>query len=120
MRQREPLYVISVAARLLDLHPQTLRKYERVGFVIPSRTEGNLRLYSEEDIARLEQIKRLKDELGVNLAGVEMALEVRKQVRALQSELRATKRADYEAIANSLEGILEVMGAKQRPSGGPR
>lgn len=111
MRQREPLYVISVAARLLNLHPQTLRKYERVGFVVPSRTEGNLRLYSQEDIARLEQVKRLKDERGVNLAGVEMALEVSNRVRAMQRELRASKRRDYDTIAEALDELLDVIGA---------
>jgi MerR family transcriptional regulator/heat shock protein HspR len=68
--------VISVASRLLALHPQTLRKYERAGFVVPSRTEGNLRLYSPEDLNLLRQVKYLVDERGVNLAGVELALLV--------------------------------------------
>ncbi|MFW6074640.1 MAG: heat shock protein transcriptional repressor HspR, partial [Chloroflexota bacterium] len=105
MRESEPLYVISVAARLLDLHPQTLRKYERVGFVIPSRTNGNLRLYSAEDIERLEQVKRLKDERGVNLAGVEMALEVSRKIRAMQRELRSAKRRDYDSVADALDDV---------------
>ena len=76
MQDKGPLYVISVASRLLALHPQTLRKYERAGFVIPSRTDGNLRLYSPEDLALLRQVKHLVDERGVNLAGVELALKV--------------------------------------------
>ncbi len=75
MQDKGPLYVISVASRLLALHPQTLRKYERAGFVAPSRTEGNLRLYSPEDLALLRQVKHLVDERGVNLAGVEIALD---------------------------------------------
>ncbi|MDQ6601354.1 MAG: MerR family transcriptional regulator [Chloroflexota bacterium] len=76
MQDKGPLYVISVASRLLALHPQTLRKYERAGFVAPSRTDGNLRLYSPEDLALLRQVKHLVDEHGVNLAGVELALTV--------------------------------------------
>lgn len=71
----EGLYVISVAARLLDMHPQTLRKYERVGLVRPVRTEGNGRLYSQEDMARLRLIKHLVEQ-GLNLAGVRLALAI--------------------------------------------
>jgi MerR family transcriptional regulator/heat shock protein HspR len=111
MRESEPLYVISVASRLLQLHPQTLRKYERVGFIVPSRTSGNLRLYSAEDIDRLRQIKQLVDERGVNLAGVEMALDVTKRVRAMQEELRRKKGRDYETIANALDEVLLAIGA---------
>jgi len=111
MRESEPLYVISVASRLLKLHPQTLRKYERVGFVAPSRTSGNLRLYSAEDIDRLRQIKLLVDERGVNLAGVEMALEVTRQVRALQDDLRAKNRREFDLIADRLDDILFAIGA---------
>jgi len=70
------LYVISVAARLVELHPTTLRKYERVGFLEPSRTPGRTRLYSHEDIRRLRQIKRLVAEREINLAGVQMALDL--------------------------------------------
>jgi MerR family transcriptional regulator/heat shock protein HspR len=67
-------YVISVAARLLHMHPQTLRKYERIGLIMPSRTVGMLRLYSEQDIVRLRLIKHLVEELGLNLAGVQLTL----------------------------------------------
>src|SRR5438067_7471873 len=70
------LYVISVAARLVELHPTTLRKYERVGFLEPSRTPGRTRLYSHEDIRRLRQIKHLVEEREMNLAGVQMALDL--------------------------------------------
>jgi MerR family transcriptional regulator/heat shock protein HspR len=75
-RASDALYVISVAARLVELHPTTLRKYERVGFLEPSRTPGRTRLYSHEDIRRLRQIKRLVDEREMNLAGVQMALDL--------------------------------------------
>jgi hypothetical protein len=70
------LYIISVAARLLQMHPQTLRKYERMGLVTPSRTMGMLRLYSQEDILKLRLIKHLVEELKLNLAGVELTLSV--------------------------------------------
>ncbi len=72
----EGVYIISVAARILEMHPQTLRKYERAGLVSPSRTVGMLRLYSDVDIARLRLIKHLVNELGLNLAGVQMVLDV--------------------------------------------
>ena len=72
----DALYVISVAARLVELHPTTLRKYERVGFLEPSRTPGRTRLYSLQDIRRLRQIKRLVEEREINLAGVQMALDL--------------------------------------------
>src|SRR5215510_7807349 len=82
-RASDALYVISVAARLVEMHPTTLRKYERVGFLEPSRTPGRTRLYSLEDIRRLRQIKHLVEEREMNLAGVQMALDL----TALLSEL---------------------------------
>src|SRR3712207_4671338 len=72
----EPLYIISVVSRVLQMHPQTLRKYERAGLVRPSRTDGMLRLYSDEDLARLRLIKRLVDDLGLNVAGVGLVLQL--------------------------------------------
>ena len=77
------VYIISVAARLLEMHPQTLRKYERVGLVQPSRTGGQLRLYSDEDLLRLRVIRRLVDELGLNLAGVGLVLDLVGPLRRL-------------------------------------
>ena len=111
MQESEPLYVISVASRLLQLHPQTLRKYEREGFVAPSRTSGNLRLYSGEDIERLKQVKYLVEEQGINLAGVQMALQLTHEIRGLQDELRSRERSDYDAIASAFDALLELMGA---------
>ena len=75
-RASDALYVICVAARLVELHPTTLRKYERVGFLEPSRTPGRTRLYSHEDIRRLRQIKHLVDDREMNLSGVQMALDL--------------------------------------------
>ena len=87
------LYIISVAARILRMHPQTLRKYERFGLVRPSRTIGMLRLYSERDITKLRMIKHLVDEMRLNLAGVEMALSVFDRLtKAMEPQHRASRR----------------------------
>lgn len=84
--EQEPLYYISVAARLVGSHPQTLRMYERVGLIQPGRSERNMRLYSDTDIERLHQIKRLTQELGVNLAGVEIILSLLERLEKIQAE----------------------------------
>lgn len=75
-----PVYVISVAAELVDMHPQTLRLYERKGLIRPGRSSGKTRLYSERDIQHLQEIRRLTQELGVNLAGVEEIMRLRHQL----------------------------------------
>jgi MerR family transcriptional regulator/heat shock protein HspR len=120
MRESEPLYVISVASRLLQLHPQTLRKYEREGFVAPSRTTGNLRLYSSQDIDRLRQVKTLVEERGINLAGVQLALQLTGEIRALQSELRNKGREDYAKIAGALDELLRMLDASPDIDDEPR
>lgn len=120
MQESEPLYVISVASRLLRLHPQTLRKYEREGFVAPSRTSGNLRLYSTEDIERLRQVKHLVEDRGINLAGVQLALGLTEEIRGLQEELRSRSRDDYDSIATILDGLLDLMGASTVADEGQR
>ena len=81
------VYIISVAARILEMHPQTLRKYERAGLVTPSRTVGMLRLYSEEDIARLSLIKHLVGDLGLNLAGVQLVLDLFNNLLATRGQM---------------------------------
>lgn len=86
-RVNEPVFVISVAARLVEMHPQTLRKYEREGLIAPSRTVTNLRLYSDQDIERLRQVKHLVEHRGLNLAGVQLALEVSRDLRALRDRI---------------------------------
>jgi MerR family transcriptional regulator, heat shock protein HspR len=86
-RASDALYVISVAARLVEMHPTTLRKYERVGFLEPSRTPGRTRLYSREDIIRLRQIKHLVEEREMNLAGVQMALDLTELLREISNAL---------------------------------
>ncbi len=85
----EPRYVISIAARMIGVHTHTLRYYERVGLVEPARSESNLRLYSDEDIERLRRIRRLMEEMGVNLAGVEVILKLLGRMEEMQRQIEA-------------------------------
>ena len=96
-RYGEPLFVISVAARLVEMHPQTLRKYEREGLIAPSRTTGNLRLYSDGDIERLRQVKYLVEERGLNLAGVQLALDLTSRLRDLRARAAGAGEANGTA-----------------------
>jgi MerR family transcriptional regulator/heat shock protein HspR len=98
------LYVISVAARLVELHPTTLRKYERVGFLEPSRTPGRTRLYSHADIRRLRQIKHLVEEREINLAGVQMALDLTELLREISSAVNDAK--DVESVRRGVQARL--------------
>ena len=82
-------YMISAVAEMYDVHPQTLRMYEREKLLVPSRSEGNTRLYTQDDLERLEIILKLTRELGVNLAGVEIILNMRDRMNAMQREVRA-------------------------------
>lgn len=113
MAEIRGVYVISVAARLLNVHPQTLRKYERVGLVQPSRSIGMLRLYSEEDVARLRLIKHLVEDLGLNLAGVELALSL--TARLLQMGKCLNSDCDegelHRTLLEEVQGMLRVIGA---------
>ena len=86
-KQKRALYMISVVADMFDIHPQTLRAYEREGLLRPARTDGNTRLYSEEDLRRIELILRLTKDLGVNLAGVEVILNMREHMSELQQRM---------------------------------
>jgi MerR family transcriptional regulator/heat shock protein HspR len=83
----EPCYVISVVARIIGVHAQTLRYYERVGLVEPSRSRGRVRLYSMRDIERLRQAKTLMNDLGVNLAGVEVILRLREHIAEMENQI---------------------------------
>ncbi len=107
-RYSEPLFVISVAARLVEMHPQTLRKYEREGLIAPSRTAGNLRLYSDEDIERLRQVKYLVETRGLNLAGVQLALELTQSLRKLRASM--DRSPDSRAWTEDLDRILVELG----------
>jgi len=111
----EGVYIISVAARILEMHPQTLRKYERAGLVTPSRTVGMLRLYSEEDIARLRLIKHLVGDLGLNVAGVQLVLKVFNNLLATRSRLNSTKDKQLRVfMSETLDRMFELLHAHIR------
>jgi len=93
-----PRYMISVAAELVGMHPQTLRIYEQKGLVRPKRTAGNTRLYSDADLERLSTIQRLTTELGLNLAGVELVLRMEDQMQRMQSQMDRIERRMREEI----------------------
>lgn len=121
----EPVYVISVAAELAGVHPQTLREYERKGLVTPDRTTGNTRRYSDRDIERLRDIQRLTQEFGANLAGVSMIFDLRSQlaralqrVAALESKLddaEAAARSDIADLHRRYRKDLVVYKAPSKP-----
>lgn len=96
-----PLYMISVAAELAGLHPQTLRMYEAKGLVRPARTPGGTRLYSEQDVERLRLIQRLTGELGLNLAGVEHVLRLEDELRRLRARMEHLERELREEIRST-------------------
>jgi MerR family transcriptional regulator/heat shock protein HspR len=112
MTVQHEVYFISMAARLLDMHPQTLRKYERLGLVRPSRTLGSMRLYSSEELDRLRVIKHLVDDVGVNLAGVQMLLSIAESVQRLRPLLddQSTGVAGRRRMAAELKRISEIVG----------
>jgi len=85
--------VISIAARMVGVHAQTLRYYERAGIITPSRSRGNQRLYSQQDIDRLKQIKTLVDDLGINLAGVEIILRLTRKINEMDSQIQQLEEA---------------------------
>jgi len=83
----EPVYLISIVAKLLDIHPQTLRQYERENLICPSRSNGRIRLYSQKDIDKIKMILRLTRELGVNIAGVDIILRLKDNVDSMENEI---------------------------------
>jgi MerR family transcriptional regulator/heat shock protein HspR len=113
-----PRYMISVAAELVGMHPQTLRLYEARGLVRPSRTPGGTRLYSEADIERLRVIQHLTTELGLNLAGVEHVLRLRDELRSLQAKMERLERelrTEIAAVHRSYKRELVVYAPSQHP-----
>jgi len=98
--ETEPRYVISVTARMLGVQTHTLRYYEKIGIIEPARSEGNIRLYSERDIALLRRAKALMDDLGVNLAGVEVIIRMAQRMNELQNQLQ-----ELESEMDRLQGV---------------
>ena len=105
-------YFISVAARMLGMHPQTLRKYERLGLVQPTRTIGSMRLYSRDEIERLRIIKRLVEDSGINLAGVQRLLSIAEVVQRLRPLMRdeALSSRDTRRVTHELDQLIRMLG----------
>jgi MerR family transcriptional regulator/heat shock protein HspR len=113
MAIEQRLYFISTAAEMLGMHPQTLRKYERLGLIQPTRTVGSMRLYDREELERLRLIKRLVDELGINLAGVQRLLQVAEamqRIRPLMEENALTTGAGRRQLVNEIRRLNEAIG----------
>ena len=113
MRQTQGIYLISVVAKTLDMHPQTLRKYERVGFIEPLRM-GSLRAYSDEDIARLRLIKHFVEDMGLNLAGVELSLQLTYELLEVRRQLSSDEIAS-DSVGESIrkiDGMLATLGVR--------
>jgi len=107
----EDLYFISMAARLLEMHPQTLRKYERLGLVQPTRTMGSMRLYSRDQLERLKLIKHLVDDAGVNLAGVRRLLTIAESLERIRPLMtRQMERHARRRLIEEIERISEIVG----------
>jgi MerR family transcriptional regulator/heat shock protein HspR len=101
--------MISVVSEMLGIHPQTLRIYEREGFIKPRRSGGNVRLYSEEDVEKIEMVLRLTRELGVNLAGVDVILSMREKMEQMQQEMEDTIRALRDELGREIRRREEMM-----------
>ncbi|MFQ5846878.1 MAG: heat shock protein transcriptional repressor HspR [Candidatus Methylomirabilales bacterium] len=101
-KRTKPLYMISVVAEMFHIHPQTLRTYEREGLIRPARSQGNTRLYSQEDVERIELILRLTNDLGVNLAGVEVILNMRERMDQVRREMAEAFEAMLRAVGEEL------------------
>ena len=97
----EPLFLISVVAKVLSIHPQTLRQYEREGLVEPSRTDGKMRLYSQKDVDRVKTILNLTRELGVNLAGVDVILQLKEKIDDLEATIDDLNKKLQEATSQT-------------------
>lgn len=105
----QPRYVISVAAQVLGVHPQTLRLYEREGLVEPGRTEGKIRLYSESDLDQVRRVMRLTNDLGINLAGAEAILNMRQRMAEMRQEMERLHQ-EMEAALERYQRELDVDG----------
>ncbi|PLY11949.1 MerR family transcriptional regulator [Sulfurimonas sp. CVO] len=97
----EPVYLISIVAKVLDIHPQTLRQYERENLITPSRSNGRIRLYSQRDIDRIKLILRLTRELGVNLAGVDIILRLKENVESMEQDIKELREEILKAKSSS-------------------
>ncbi|GHV02422.1 hypothetical protein AGMMS49521_4180 [Campylobacterota bacterium] len=111
----EPVYMISIVSRVLEVHPQTLRQYEREGLIAPGRSSGKVRLYSQRNIDEIKLVLRLTRDLGVNLAGVDAVLKLKRQIAQLEAENEELKRrlANVNEHGSVVPG-KQVVAAKER------
>ena len=109
-----PLYTIGVVSRMLNIHPQTLRMYERLGLVKPARTEGNTRLYSEADVERIRRIQFLTKELGVNLAGVEVIFDLLEKMERIQRQMREEMERRTREMEEEIRRLRRLLGKVAR------
>jgi MerR family transcriptional regulator, heat shock protein HspR len=130
MKRRKGFYSISVVAKMFGVHQQTVRLYEKEGLISPKRSSGNTRLFSEEDVDKLEEVIYLTHKMGVNLAGVEMVLKLQKKIKKLQSEMNnlfeethgqlEQESEDYKKeIKHQAEHLIEMKDKKLRKKDGP-
>lgn len=123
LKRDKAYYMISVVSKRFDVHPQTLRLYEREGLLKPSRTEGNTRLYSDEDLERLSRILRLTRDLGVNLAGVEVILNMQETLERMEQDFNALleslreelRKRQKEARSRSTQALVKTPPARVIP-----
>jgi MerR family transcriptional regulator, heat shock protein HspR len=117
MKRKKGYFSISAVAKMFSVHQQTIRLYEKEGLIIPKRSEGNTRLFSEEDVNRLEEIIYLTHKLGINLAGVDMILRLQKQIKKMQKEMNTLfKNAQSELTRESETSKYIIKSAAQRLS----
>jgi len=119
MKRKKGFFSISAVAKMFSVHQQTIRLYEKEGLITPKRSEGNTRLFSDEDVDRLEEIMYLTHQLGINLAGVEMIFKLKKQIRKMQKdmnklfdetqqELDREAEIPQQAVKTSARGLLKI------------
>jgi len=109
-RQNPQLYLISMAADLLDMHPQTLRKYERLGLVRPLRRLGSMRVYTQNELDRLRLIKTLVDDCGINLAGVQRLLSIAEVAERLRPLVRGARAESSRRLAAEVDELFRLLG----------
>jgi len=125
MRKRKGFYSISVVAKMFSVHQQTIRMYEKQGLISPKRSEGNTRLFSEEDVDRLEEVIYLTHKLGVNLAGVEIILKLQKKLKRMQDDMNKMFKdtegefeLEKQHIRDDIKRQAERLAAIKKESGG--
>jgi len=123
MKRKKGYFSISAVAEMFSVHQQTIRLYEKEGLIAPKRSEGNTRLFSEEDVNKLEEVIYLTHQLGINLAGVEMILKLQKKVQKLQKQMNMAFDDVNDALVkeviscktNAQENAIKLMNMKQAP-----